>query len=195
MEEFFSKNDIDKKLKETEKKLILLFVLDKMEIPLTEESIMDICTNRNGWLQYLDCKDALWQLLSVKFICKMETPNGVEIDPRDERYILTSEGRDCVASFYTRIEPKLREEIAEYAKQNRMVFKRNQEYVYEYFKNNDGTHTVVFRIKDPSLPSPLFEVRIKTPTRSAAINAGKKWHKNAPSVYEYIYEKLISDNN
>ena len=41
---------------ETENKLILLFILDKMEIPLTENSIMDIATSRNNWLSYMDCK-------------------------------------------------------------------------------------------------------------------------------------------
>lgn len=187
MNEYFDRN-------ETENKLILLYVLDKMEIPLTEESIMDICTNRNEWLQYLECKEALGQLLDVKFICKMDMPSGVEVDPKDERYTITSDGRNCVSSFYTRIDPALREEIAQYSKQNRMVFKRNQEYVCEYFKNNDGTHTVVFRIKEPDLSAPLFEIKMKTPTRSAAVSASKKWQGKAPMVYEYIYDKLISDN-
>lgn len=186
-------NYIDER--ETEKKLILLYVFDKMEIALTEESIMDICTNRNYWLEYLDCKEALQQLLKVKFVCKLDNNSGIEVDPKDERYTITTDGRNCVANFYTRIDSKLREEIAEYSKQNRMVFKRNQEYAYEYFKNNDGTHTVVFRIKEPDLFSPLFEIRLKTPTRNSAINAGKKWHKKAASIYEYIYEKLVSDNS
>ena len=30
-------------------KLKLLFVLDKMEIPLTENNIIDICTSSNNW--------------------------------------------------------------------------------------------------------------------------------------------------
>ena len=51
-------------------KLILLFVLDKMEIPLTEISLLDICTNRNDWLNYMDCKDIMWQLQNVDFIIK-----------------------------------------------------------------------------------------------------------------------------
>ena len=31
-------------------KLKLLFLLDKMEIPLTENNIIDICTSRNNWI-------------------------------------------------------------------------------------------------------------------------------------------------
>ena len=188
-----SKQPLKPQLDETTKKLILLYVLDQMEIPLTEESIMAICTNRNDWLEYLDCKEAMQQLIDVGFICKIET-NGFDVDPKDERYTITIDGRNCVANFFNRIDPKTSEDIANFAKQNRMVFKRSQEYLYEYFKNNDGTHTVVFRIKEPEMAQPMFEIRIKTSTRSAAVAAGKKWHKKAAQIYEYVFDNLISDN-
>lgn len=178
---------------ETVKKLILLFVLDRMEIPLTEDSIIDICTSRNDWLKYMDCKEALSQLIEVNFICKLDN-NGLDSDPKDIRYTITVEGRNCLSHFFNRIRQHTREEITEYAKQNRMVFKRNQEYVYEYFKNNDGSHTVIFRIKDPVLAQSIFEIKLKTSTRSAAVSAGKKWNKKAAQIYEYIFDNLISDN-
>lgn len=179
---------------ETLNKLILLFVFDRMEIPLTENSIIDICTSRNDWLKYMECKEALMQLIEVNFVSKITPAGSTEVDPRDERYTITPEGRNCIANFFTRIKPHIREEITQYAKQNRMVFKRSQEYVSEYFKNADSTHTVVFKIKEPLVAQPLFEIKLKTLTRSAAVSAGKKWCEKAPQIYEYIYENLISDN-
>ena len=179
-------------LDSTVKKLILLFVLEKIEIPLTENSIIEVCTSRNNWLNYIDCKEALVQLIDAKFICK--SGSNIEQDPKDVRYEITVEGRNCLSNFFTRIRQSIREDITEYAKQNRMVFKRSQEYVYDYFKNQDGTHTVVFRIKEPLISQPMFEIRLKTSTRSLAVNAGKKWCNKAPQIYEYVFENLISDN-
>ncbi len=176
----------------TVKKLILLFVLDKMEIPLTEDSIVDICYSRNDWLGYMDCKEVLSQLLDAKFICKLDS--DAEQEPKDIRYSITVEGRNCLSHFFNRIRQSLREDITEFTKLNRMVFKRSQEYVYDYFKNNDGTHTVVLRIKEPVLAQSMFEIRLKTSTRNAAINAGKKWGAKAAQIYEYVFENLISDN-
>ncbi len=181
-------------LDDTVKKLILLFVLDQMEIPLTENSIIDICTSRNDWLKYIDCKEALSQLVEVKFISKLATSDDIEVAPKDIRYAITIEGRNCLAHFFNRIRQHTREEIVNYAKQNRMVFKRNQEYVYEYFKNSDSSHTVVFRIKEPSLAQTIFEIRLKTSTRNSAVQAGKKWSKKAAQIYEYVFENLISEN-
>lgn len=177
-------------LDETVKKLILLLVLDRMEIPLTEDSIIEICTSKNDWLKYIDCKEALSQLLEVNFVCKLES--GVETSTKDERFTITNDGRNCLSNFYNRIRQSTQDEISEYAKQNRIVFKRSQEYVYEYFKNSDGSHTAVFRIKEPVMSQPMFEIRLKTATRSAAVSAGKKWGQKAAQIYEYVYDNLIS---
>ena len=49
-----------------------------MEIPLTENSIIDICTSRNTWLNYMDCKEVLWQLQEVGYIFKSEGENEEE---------------------------------------------------------------------------------------------------------------------
>ena len=59
----------------TVNKLILLYVLDKMEIPLTENSILEICSSQNNWVNWMDCKDLLAQcyLLNLQeYECKIE---------------------------------------------------------------------------------------------------------------------------
>ena len=91
--EFVSNNTVDK--------LILLYVLDKMEIPLTENSILEICSSQNNWINYMDCKDLLYQLLNAKFIYKPNT------DSDENRYNITVAGRDCLSQFYTRIPASL----------------------------------------------------------------------------------------
>ena len=81
----------------TVNKLILLFVLDKMDIPLTETSILEICTSQNTWVSYMDCKDLLYQLLTAKFIYKPNTTNN------ESRYNITVAGRECLSQFFTKI--------------------------------------------------------------------------------------------
>lgn len=172
----------DYKADSTINKLILLFIMDKMEIPLTENSIIDITTSRNNWLNYMDCKDVLWQLIEVGFVYKTLNSNS------ESRYNITYEGRNCLSHFFLKIPSSMREEINTFAKNNRMNFKRAQEYVSDYFKNSDGSHTAVLRIRDPLEPASLFEVKIKLPTRHSAIIACKKWKDQAPSIYENILD-------
>ena len=168
----------------TENKLIMLFMLDKMEIPLTENNIIDICTSKNSWLEYMDCKDVLWQLQDVGFIYKT-------IDSEEEsRYNITIKGRNCLSEFYQKIRAHVREDITKFAKENRMSFKRSQEYVSKYTKNTDGSRTVVLKICDPLDSSHIFEVKIKVATRKQAVTMATKWKEQAPLIYEYLLENL-----
>ena len=168
-------------------KLILLFVLEKMEIPLTENSILEICTGKNTWLNYMDCKEIFFQLLQTKFIY---TPSETK---RESRFNITYDGRTCLSHFYQRIPASLRENITNYCKINRNYIKRTQEYVAEYFKNEDGSYTVEFKIYEMLIPNALFEIRIKTATRQSAINSCKKWRDGAPAMYEHVYETLLEE--
>lgn len=169
-------------------KLIMLYILDKMEIPLTEYSIVDICTNKNEWLNYMDCKEILWQLLEVKFIYNAEPEN------RESRYQITYDGRSCLGHYFQRIPPSLREEISNFAKEERMNFKRNQEYVASYDKMDDGSYKATFQIKDGASSTNILTLELKVAERSQAISACKKWKNFAPKTYGYLVDNLFDDN-
>ncbi len=175
------------KADDTVNKLIILYVLEKMEIPLTENSILEICTSQNNWVNYMDCKDLLYQLLKAKFIYKPNTSNN------ECRYNITYTGRDCLSQFFTKIPASLRDTISAFAKENKMHFKRNQEYVGNYFKNPDGSYSVEMRILEPLTTESLFEVKLRTDTRHSAIVACKKWREVAPAIYEVVYSKVIEE--
>lgn len=169
----------------TIQKLKLLFLLDKMEIPLTENNIVDICTSSNDWFTYLDLKEALYELIEVGFVYPEKS------DTDEIRYSITFDGRNCLSHFYYRIPKDIREQMTTYAQENRMNLKRSQEYVSEYNKNNDTTYTVTLKIKEPELGTSLLEIRLKTPNRASAVETSKKWADKAAQIYENIYENLL----
>lgn len=171
----------------TVNKLILLYVLDKMEIPLTENSILEICSSQNNWVNWMDCKDLLSQLIASKFIYKPNTEDD------ESRYNITVAGRECLSQFYTRIPASLRDNIAQFAGENKMQFKRNQEYIAKSFKNEDGSYTVDLKILEPLTTESIFTMSIKTGTRHSASIACKKWRELAANIYEYVYSKIIDD--
>lgn len=166
-----------------------MFVLEKMEMPLTEKSIIDICTSRNEWLNYMECVDVLNQLLETNFVYNANSQDG------EERYTVSIEGQNCLDHFYQKIDPKLREQIIEYIKQHRMQLKKSQEYVADYSKNNDGTYLLVLKIRSDNMNYPMFEVKITTPSRQIALETCRKWRENAHVIYEQVYESLININD
>ncbi|MDR0462336.1 MAG: DUF4364 family protein [Christensenellaceae bacterium] len=172
--------NIDFVADEMAKKLIVLFIFEKMEFPLTDESLNEIVMQNSEWIQYMDCREALSALIQSKFL--YQTTQGNETS-----YSITQDGRGCLGHFFQKIPASIREEIIEFAKEAKPKFKRRQEYTWDYFKNADGTYTVVLRIRDHVIGNNLLEIKFKTDTRAQAKLAATKWREKAANIYESIY--------
>ena len=163
-------------------KLILLYVLDQMEIPVTSETLNEMCCSQNNWLSYMTLTEILPELVDARFIVSC-TNGGVDY------YKITQEGRDCLNYFFMKIPSSIRKEIGAFIKKNRQSFKRKQEYFRDYYKNRDGTYTVNLKIIDPT--STKLEMKINVANRAEAITVFKKWNDSDSDVYSAVYKILI----
>jgi hypothetical protein len=106
-------------------KLILLFVFDKMEVPLSEGTILDMCSSANQWINYMDCKPLLNTLLSHSFIYNVSSSG-------EPLYSITPDGRICLADFYVQIPSSLREDISLFVKKNRNKYRKHSNFGFLY---------------------------------------------------------------
>lgn len=166
----------------TVNKLILLYALDKMEVPLQEGVILDMVTE-NNWLGYMDCKVALCDLIKNNLITNVATKGC------NPRYAITSDSREGLKHYYINIPSSLRENIAEVIKQNKFKYRKKQDYFSDYYKNNDGTYTVILKIE--SATAPLMELKLVVQNRNNAKWLFKNWGDKASSIYEFILENLV----
>jgi hypothetical protein len=166
------------------KKLILLYIFEKMEFPLTDESINEIIAAHPDWMTYMDFREALFMLIDNKFVYR--TTAGSETC-----FAITQDGRGALGHFYQKIPASIREQIIEFTRENRQRFRRRQEYTWDYFRNGDGTYTVILRIRDQTAGDNMLEIRFKTDTRAGAKSAAAKWRDRAVSVYETIYNMTV----
>lgn len=164
-------------------KLILLFVFDKMEAPLSENTVLDMCCSANNWIAYMDCLPVMNQLKDVNWICDISNNGGEPL------YSITPDGRVCLANFFVKIPASLREEISLFIKQNKLKYRRKQECIADYYMNKDGTYTVYLKILEPS--QPLMELKFVVPNRQTAKDIYKKWEEKAGSVYTSLYDNLV----
>lgn len=163
-------------------KLILLFIFDKMDIPMQESIVVDMATE-NEWISYMECKENFYELIKTSFITNLASKSSIP------RYAITSDGRECLKHFYTQIPISLRDRITENVKENRLKYRKKQDYFSDYYKNADGTYTVVLKIE--STTNPIMELRLNIQSRNTAKWIFKTWIEKAPLVYEYISENLI----
>lgn len=163
-------------------KLIVLFFIDKMDIPMAENIIYEVCSHQNSWLTYMDCYQTLMLLLKAGFVHKKNHDNTVY-------YSITSDGRACLSHFYTRIPASVRSDITEFVKENRMVYRRKQEYSTSYDLNPDKTYTCTLKIVD-SMKTTL-DLRINVADKEIAKAVAQKWGSKAAQIYAMLYEQLV----
>lgn len=166
----------------TVNKLILLFVFEAMDVPITDNTIIEMCTSRNTWLSYMDCTLTINQLVDAGFIYRTSKEKNCY-------YNITADGRQCLSLFYTRIPSSLRSEITEYVRENRMKIRRKQDYYSSYYKNQDGTYTVLLKIVDPVQTT--LEIKLNVANRNTAKMVYEKWGLKASQVYGFLHEELI----
>ncbi len=163
-------------------KLILLYALDKMEVALQESVILDMVTE-NNWLNYMDCKVALTDLIKNNMITNVATKGC------NPRYAITSDSREGLKHYFVEIPSSLRENIAEIIKLNKIKYRKKQDYISDYYKNTDGTYTVVLKIE--STNTPLMDLKLVVQNRNKAKWLFKNWSEKASTLYEFILENLI----
>ncbi len=164
-------------------KLIILFVFDKMETPLSENTVLDMCCSANNWVSYMDCQPTINTLKEVGWISRV---NNTQTEPL---YSITPDGRVCLANFFIKIPASLREEITVFIKQNKLKYRKKQERTADYFKNKDGTYTVFLKIIEPT--GPLMELKFVVASRKVAKDIYKKWEEKASSLYSILYDSLV----
>ena len=165
-------------------KLIILFFIDKMDVPLTEETILKACYYNNPWLEYMDCMQTLRLLTETGFIFSKKTYDGTYY------YTITPDGRACLSYFYMRIPASLRAEITEFVKENRTLYRRNQEYSASYRLNPDKSYTCTLKIVDRMIKTTL-NLEINVPNKKVAVAVREKWVTKAAQIYTMLYEQLV----
>ena len=178
LDNFTSKNPVatDSKIQ----KLVILFVFEKMAIPLTEATVLDVCSSENNWISYMECKQYLSELIDTNLVYRV---------PKSECLNITQDGISCLALFFTRIPSSIRDEITAYARDNRMRFKKRQSYFCDYSKNADGTYTVIMKINNES--TPLMELKLVVANRQLAKFLYKSWVDKASQTYALLHDTLL----
>jgi len=153
-----------------------------MDFPIMEDNVLNISSQSNNWIPWMECKETIGLLLESGFIFQTMHENKIY-------YSITPDGRMCLSQFYTKIPSMQRGEITDYIKDNRMAFRRKQEYFRDYRKNSDGTYAVRLTIADAG--QTIMELKLNVATRQAAKAVYEKWEEKAAQVYYLLHEQLI----
>lgn len=174
-------NELD--YKQIENKLIILYLIDKMDIPLSGSQISQFALEENI-MNYFALRECLVEMEQINYL-EVQNENNIL------RYFITETGSQTLDFFDKHIPQDIREKINNYILENRKSIKKDYETTANYFKDIDSNdYTVKCGIyEDDSL---LMEINLSVVSREQAKLICSNWKNNINTLYGNILQQLIT---
>ena len=166
-------------------KLLILFILDRYETAISQEILTQMCCIDNNWIPFFCFGSFVDELVDARFIYGEKDKNN----KNDRLLSISDDGKVCLSYFYSSIFKSIRDDVSEYIRQNKLKYRRKQEFVCNHEKNEDGTYTVRCMVMNAQVV--LFELKFIVPNLRKAEGIAAKWQDAAPEVYKNYVDLLI----
>lgn len=166
-------------------KLLILFILEKLEMPINEDILLHMCSLDNDWIPYFCFTQYTGELSRAGFINRTPDENG----GRDYVLSLSEDGKVCLSQFYNDIYKSVRDDVTNYIRNNKLLYRKKQEFSCSYTRMPNGAFKVSCAVLN--VDAPVFEMTFTVPTLAKAIAIRNKWQSRAPEFYRLYADMLI----
>ena len=162
-------------------KLIILYMLQKVDFPLTKSQISEFILDR-GYTTYFTHQYDLYELAESDMIRQ-------EIILNSSYYSLTESGEEALYYFQNRISKSIRDEIDTYISENKMQLRDDVSVLADYYKNTANEYSVRCIVKE-KYSNPI-ELTITVPDEVQAKIVCRNWKDHCQHIYEHIMKELL----
>ncbi len=162
-------------------KLIVLYMLDKVDFPLTNSQISSFILDK-GYTSYFTLQSVLSELTEAKLVRQETIRNS-------SYFSLTDSGAETLLYFHKRISKAIREEIDQYMRENKMQLRDEVSVLADYYKNTANEYSVRCLVKERH--SNPIDLTITVPDEAQAKAVCANWKTKCQAVYEFMMKELL----
>ncbi len=162
-------------------KLIVLYMLQKVDFPLTNAQISDFMLGK-GYTSYFTLQSVLSELVESQMI-RQETIRNCSY------FTITDAGTEALEYFHNRISPAILDDINQYMAENEIQMRDEVSVVADYYKNTGGEFSVHCQVKEKYV-NPI-DLTISVPDEKQAQAVCRNWEKHCQAVYEFVMKELL----
>ena len=167
-----------------EHKLIILHLLQKMGIALSNSEICQFLLEKN-YMDYFSVQQYLAELVDAGWLEKSREQNHT-------RYTLTDEGEETVNYFLNHISEHAKTEINTYVQENSKRIRAEYAVTANYFPEINDDFLVKCGLNDDN-GNVLMEVSVSVVSKQQALAICRNWRKNVSQLYGSILTSLVKD--
>jgi len=171
--------------KNAENKLLLLYLINRMEFPMSRAQVTDFVRDED-FMDYYTLQQTLAVLVDGGHL---DATVENALDNNTTRYVITGEGQMTLEYFEKHIPWSRRQAIDSYITENRGKIKKYYENTATYFPNveNDEFQVKCGVYEDKRA---LLELVVSVDTREQAKLIQSNWRASASALYQRIIEAL-----
>lgn len=162
-------------------KLIVLYMLEKLDFPLTNGQISEFILDK-GYTNYFTLQQALSEMVETGFIREETTHNRT-------LYHLTNEGLETIQFFKNNISPAIQKDVDTFLSEKRYDLKNEVSVKADYYQNSNLEYNVRCQIFEND--APLIDLTLAVPTEEAATTIANNWSRKNQEVYAQIMANLL----
>lgn len=172
----------DDKSKSALNKLIVLYILDRIEISITNAQITDIILV-NNIINYFSLQECIAELEKSDLV-KLEENQG------QHTFQISEAGQRAVTSFINRIPKSNKTLINDYILKNKDRIKKESEIFADFTKNNENEYVVNLKVVENEII--LIDLKLNVVSAKQARHICDKWNSSSSKIYGQIMDSLIN---
>ena len=165
-------------------KLIILYMLKKVDFPLTNAQISEFVLDQE-YTTYFTLQQALNELLDAGLVKKETMRNS-------SRYEITKEGEETLEFFGKNISPAIVSDMDEYLKQNRFRMRNEVGLISDFYKSTNQDYIVHCEVREGK--AVLVNLDISVPDKEQAEIMCNHWKDRSQEIYAYVMKSLMSEH-
>ncbi len=162
-------------------KLIILYMLNRVDFPLTKAQIGDFILERE-YTNFLTLQQAIGELIDAGFVTAKSIRNRTHL-------ILTEDGKQTLSFFGNQISDSIKKDIDEYFKNHELEMRNEVSILADYYKSTSGEYEAHLIAKDKGIN--LIDLTMSVPLEETAISICDNWQKKNQEIYQYLIEQLF----
>ncbi|KYH35567.1 hypothetical protein CLTEP_05110 [Clostridium tepidiprofundi DSM 19306] len=166
-----------------ESKLLILYIIDKIKLPISNMQLTEIILE-NNLLNYFTLQEYIFELVNSNFIEPLEKDNKT-------RLYITNDGIKILNMFMNRISKNKIELINKYLDNHIEKIKKQITITADYTIENKNNFLVNLKACENDLT--LIDLKLSVASNNQARALCKKWKSNSSKLYKEIIDLLIDD--
>lgn len=162
-------------------KLIVLYMLSKVDFPLTNAQISDFILTK-GYTTYFKLQQAISELCEAELVREEVTHNRT-------LYHLTEDGAQSIQFFKNKISKEIQNDIDYFMKEKKYELKNETAVKANYYKNTAGEYSVRCQVLESS--EPLIDLTLSVPSENEANNIVNNWQRKNQQIYAWLMTQLL----